>query len=91
MGDKDWAGRASGDGAHSRASSQTTSVMGQKYKPLLMLVPGHWAQVWGAVMGHGRGAITGTMVEDQDAAGLGNNRWGAELACLPLCPTGAQI
>ena len=60
VGDKDWAGRASGDGAHSRASSQRTSVMGQKYKLLLTLVPGHWAQVWGAVMGHGRGAITGT-------------------------------
>ena len=36
------------------------------------------------------GALTGATVKDQDAARLRNNRWGAELVCLPLCPTSAQ-
>lgn len=34
VGEKDWSGRARSDGDHSRASSQRTSVMGQKYKLL---------------------------------------------------------
>ena len=41
-------------------------------------------------MGHAWGALTGATVKDQDAARLRNNRWGAELVCLPLCPTSAQ-